>query len=182
VFFNEAQLQHELAFWLRTSLPGFRVYFERPVESFFPKVPGLAKKEIDLVVAPADQAWHIAIELKCPRNGRHPETMFEACRDLQFLEQLTAMGFRGGLFAMHVDDPCFYQNGTKEGIYAFFRAGQPLAATIMKPTGSKDQLVNLLGSYNVQWQPYGAKERYWLQAVTTPSNHLQPAIPATLGG
>src|SRR5271156_4015659 len=84
--FNEAELQHEIGWWLRTALPrGFCVLFERPVRSFFPDARNLVKKEIDLVVSPPDRAWHVAIELKCPRNGRHPETMFDACKDLQFL-------------------------------------------------------------------------------------------------
>lgn len=67
--FNEAELRHELGYWLRTRLPaGTSVYFERPAASFFPQARGLAKKEIDLVVAPADRSWHLAIELKCPRK------------------------------------------------------------------------------------------------------------------
>jgi hypothetical protein len=77
--------------------------------SFFGDTPRLVKKEIDLVIVPADQSWHFAIELKCPRSGRVPETMFDACRDLQFLEQLLPMGFGAGLFLMHVEDRAFYQ-------------------------------------------------------------------------
>jgi hypothetical protein len=165
-FFNEAELQHEIGWWLRKTLPsGFRVFFERPADFFFPDARGLVKKEVDLVVSPPDQRWYVAIELKCPRNGRHPETMFDACRDLQFLEQLVSVGFLGGLFAKHVDDPCFYQNGSQDGIYGFFRAARILAGTITKPTGSKDQMVNLRGTYQVQWRPDGAGVRYWLQAV-----------------
>jgi hypothetical protein len=170
-FFNEAELQHELGYWLRTKLaPGMRVFFERPANSFFQQAQGLVKKEIDLVVAPEDRSWHFAIELKCPRNGRVPETMFDACRDLQLLEQLLRVGFVGGLFLMHVDDPSFYQSGLQTGIYSFFRGGQPLTGTITKPTGRKDQVVHLHNSYRVQWQPYGATSRYWLQVVTSTPN------------
>ncbi len=86
-FFNEAEMQHELGCWLRTKLTASMfVYFERPADWFFLSARGLVKKEIDLVVVAADRSWHFAIELKCPRNGRIPETMFDACRDLQFLE------------------------------------------------------------------------------------------------
>lgn len=167
-FFNEAELQHELGFWLRTRMTsGTHVYFERPASSFFPAARGLVKKEIDLVVSPPDHAWHFAIELKCPRNGRIPETMFDACRDLQLLEQLAAAGFAGGLFVMHVDDPGFYQSGSQAGIYSHFRAGLPLPPVITKPTGSKDQIVSLSGTYRVQWQSYGSAGRYWLQRVTS---------------
>jgi hypothetical protein len=175
-FFNEAELQHELGYWLRTKLgPGMRVFFERPADSFFPQARGLVKKEIDLVAVPGDRTWHLAIELKCPRNGRVPETMFDACRDLQLLEQLLRVGFAGGLFLMHVDDPSFYQSGLKTGIYSFFRGGQPLTGKITKPTGSKDQKVHLRNPYRVQWQPYGARGRFWLQVITSrPNQALQP--------
>jgi hypothetical protein len=168
-FFNEAELQHELGFWLRSKLaPALVVYFERPTDSFFRAAPRLVKKEIDLVLAPADRSWHFAIELKCPRSGRVPETMFDACRDLQFLEQLIPVGFGGGLFLMHVHDRQFYQ-GIQTGIYSYFRGNVPLTGTITKPTGSKDQLVSLACSYRVQWQPYSAGARYWLQTVTAKS-------------
>lgn len=177
-FFNEAELQHELGYWLRTRLPaGMCLYFERPADSFFPKARGLVKKEIDLVVVSADRSWHFAIELKCPRNGRVPETMFDACRDLQFLEQLMIAGFHGGLFAMHVDDPSFYQSGLQTGIYSFFRSGVPLTGTITKPTGSKDQSVSLVNSYIVQWHPYGTAGRYWMQPVSSTHNHRFQATP-----
>jgi hypothetical protein len=47
-FFNEAEFQHELGYWLRSKLPnGTSLYFERSAASFFLKACGLAKKEID---------------------------------------------------------------------------------------------------------------------------------------
>jgi len=168
-FFNEAELQQEIGYWLRTSLPsGSRVYFERPATTFFPAAGGLAKKEIDLVAELPSGEGLIAIELKCPRNGKYPETMFEACRDVQFLEQLVCTGFSGGLFIMHVDDPCFYKSGSKSGIYAYFRAGMQFDPKITQPTGSMDRHVNIRGSYRVSWQPYGAaRQYYWLQAIAS---------------
>jgi hypothetical protein len=170
-FFNEAELQHELGYWLRTRLPtGTSVYFERPTSWFLPEARGLVKKEIDLAVTPADRSWHFAIELKCPRNGRVPETMFDACRDLQLLEQLVSVGFRGGMFVMHVEDPAFYQSGLQTGIYSFFRSGVPLTGAITKPTGGKDQTVLLGNTYSVRWQPYATVGRYWVQSIVSAPN------------
>jgi hypothetical protein len=173
-FFNEAEMQHEMGFWLRTKLPaGMSVYFERPANSFVSKACGLVKKEIDLVVVSSDPSWHLAIELKCPRNGRVPETMFDACRDLQLLEQLVSVGFYGGLFVMHVNHPAFY-SGSKTGIYSYFRGGVTLTGSINKPTGTKDQVVSLGNAYSVQWQAYGTAGRYWLQTVaSTPKQALR---------
>lgn len=43
-FFNEAELQHELGYWLRIKLPtDVFVYFERPADSFFQKARGLVR-------------------------------------------------------------------------------------------------------------------------------------------
>ncbi|MEC4748014.1 hypothetical protein [Methylomicrobium sp. Wu6] len=170
-FFNEAELQHELGYWLRAKLPvETNVHFERPADSFFPKAVGLVKKEIDLIVAGPNKSWHLAIELKCPRNGRVPETMFDACKDLQFLEQLVASGFRAGAFIMHVEDPAFYQSGLQTGIYSHFRAGTPLTGVIAKPTGKKDLEVRLANSYSVHWRPYGMNGRYWFERVSSVPN------------
>jgi hypothetical protein len=165
-FWNEAELQHELGFWLRQKLPsGTQVYFERPAGSFRSSTSKLVKKEIDLVVTPFKGAGPIAIELKCPRNGQIPETMFSACRDLQFLEQLVEAGFAGGLFLMHVNSQGFYGPGIRSGIYAHFRGSDPLPATIRKPTGAKNEIVELACNYTVKWQNYGSTGRYWLQSV-----------------
>jgi hypothetical protein len=165
-FFNEAELQHELGAWLRGALVGDAlVYFERPVTSFYPAARGLAKKEIDLVVADPTSGAHVALELKCPRNGRIPETMYDACKDIQLLEQLVDLGFAGGIFLLHTIDPGFYSVGVQDGIYSHFRAGVPLAGTISKPTGKKDTFVALRESYEVRWQPTEGSGRYWLQSV-----------------
>jgi hypothetical protein len=177
-FFNEAELQHELGYWLRSKVEtGLMVYFERPAKSFFPTMGGKVRKEIDLVIAPADRSWHFAIELKCPRNGRIPETMFDACKDLKRLEDLVSTGFRGGLLIMHVNDPGFYESGLKTGIYSFFRDGAQLTGTIKKPTGKKDLEVYISGSYRVMWESYGEAGRYWLQMVTNKWCHSPQPTP-----
>jgi hypothetical protein len=170
VFFNEQELQHELGYWLRTRLlDGTSIRFERPASSFVSTATGLVKKEIDLAISGPNSTWNFAIELKCPRNGRVPETMFDACKDIQFLEQLTSAGFSGAMFLMHVDDPEFYEAGRRDGIYAYFRAGIQIPPVVTKPTGAKDKVVYIRGHYRVSWQPFGARGRYWLQLVT-PAN------------
>ena len=167
-FFNEAELQHELGFWLRTRMcPDYHVYFERPASHFFESARGLVKKEIDLVVSPPDRSWYYAIELKCPRNGRIPETMFDALRDLKMLEQLVSSGFAEGLFVMHVDDPGFYKTGIQTGIYKHFRSGLMITGQHTKPTGAKDECIELTGEYTVRWQDYRSAGQYWVQRVQT---------------
>ena len=171
--YNESALQHELGYWLRTRLPvGWQVRFEQPAASLIPCTSRLTKKEIDLVVT--DGSQHYAVELKCPRQGRHPETMFDVCKDLAFLEELVEAGFCGGLFAIHVEDPLFYSRGSTDGIYAFFRSGKLLTGAIDKPTGRSTSIAKLKGTYSVHWQECGQEARYWIQLVSTapPSSDL----------
>lgn len=163
--YNESELQHELGCLLRKELPpGWRVRFELPAGSFIPSIPRLTKKEIDLVVT--DGSQYYAVELKCPRQGRHPETMFDICKDLAFLEELIEVGFRGGLFVIHVEDALFYDRGSTDGIYAYFRSGKSLTGIVSKPTGQSTSAVNLRGSYDVRWQECGQHARYWIQLVS----------------
>ena len=169
-FYNEASLQHELALFLRRELPkDWRLHIERPAWWFRGAAKALTKKEIDLAVADGAREQVVAIELKCPRQGQHPEQMFKACQDLQFLEQLVAAGFSGGLFAMHVQDPLFYEGGSQVGIYAHFRGGMPICGTIQKPTGARDMSASIRGSYTPVWTPSQGSHRYWVQTVLPPT-------------
>lgn len=164
--YNEASLQHELAVFLRQHLPdGWCLYFERPAASFRPAATRLVKKEIDLALTDPTGDTVIAVELKCPRQGQHPEQMFKACQDLLFLEQLVAAGFAGGVFVMHVRDPLFYASGSREGIYAHFRAGTPIRGTIQKPTGARDLTVCLEGAYTPGWIADAGDGRFWIQPI-----------------
>jgi hypothetical protein len=171
-FYNEASLQHELALFLRRELPeNWRLHIERPASFFRKAAKSLTKKEIDLAIADAALEQVVAIELKCPRQGQYPEQMFKACQDLQFLEELVAKGFSGGLFAMHVQDPLFYEGGSRTGIYAYFRGGVPVCGTIQKSTGAPKHAragrisASIRGSYKPIWTPSEGNHRYWGQHV-----------------
>lgn len=122
ILYNEASLQHELAVFFRQHLPdGWRLYFERPAASFRPGAARLVKKEIDLALTDPTGDTVIAIELKCPRQGQHPEQMFKACQDLLFLEQLVAAGFAGGVFVMHVRSPLLRERLPRGNLRSFPR-------------------------------------------------------------
>jgi len=151
--YNEFSLQHELGIHLRDRLraDGTKVRFERPV-SFF-SLPGkFEKKEIDLSLTDASGGCSVAIELKFPRAGQYPEQMFKACQDILFLEQLVSAGFAGGFFIMAAEHPLFYRREDATGIYRFFREGTPIAGQIFGPTGNRERVVSLIGSYQVEWR------------------------------
>ena len=100
--------------------------------------------------------------------------MFKACQDLQFLEELVAKGFSGGLFAMHVQDPLFYEGRTQAGIYARFRGGMPICGKIQKPTaqnttGGPKIFASIRGSYTPVWAHSEGSHRYWVQTVMPPA-------------
>jgi hypothetical protein len=151
--YNEFSLQHELGIFLRGKLTEFKVQFERNVSFFFPSKKRFTKREIDIsVFTPDRRELAYAIELKYPRNGQYPEQMFSFCKDVAFAEELNASGFRNTGLIIFADDQLFYQ-GSKEGIYRFFRGGECLSGQIQKPTGAKDEKVMLGGAYSVEWKP-----------------------------
>lgn len=164
--YNEFSLQHELGFFLRSRVSqSMKVQFERPATFFGIDRTNLIKKEIDISVFSETRETKHAFELKYPRNGQHPEQMFKACQDIAFLEQLAASGFGVSYLVMVVDDRLFYEGPKTDGIYAFFRGGVPLTGQVMKPTGIRNQSVNLRMKYQIVWRRIGKGRRFSLVRV-----------------
>ena len=167
--YNEFSLQHELGIHLRGH-PNFsnqKVQFERNVGLFNAhKSLNWTKKEIDISIFTNTTSPKLAIELKYPRSGQHPESMFSFCKDIRFLEELKAQAnFKTAILIVLADDPLFYSgNGTK-GIYRYFRGTAPLQGNIQKPTGKKNSSVSLAGSYQVQWQTIVGNLKYFTLTV-----------------
>lgn len=89
--YNEFSLQHELGVFLRQQLGHqYKIQFERNVRYFYADANTI-KKEIDIVIVNDKEKY--AIELKCPRNGQYPETMFSCIKDIRFMEQVQSLGF-----------------------------------------------------------------------------------------
>ena len=159
--YNEFSLQHEFGLYLRATFgTAFKTQFERPVTFFDLHKSNFVKKEIDISVFTPNQSEKYAVELKFPRNGQHPEQIFKACQDICFLEQLRENGFAKCCFIIVADSPLFYSNGEKTGIYKFFRASVPIHGNIQKPTGAKDDAVEIVGSYSVIWNDIDKNRKY----------------------
>jgi hypothetical protein len=164
--YNEFSLQHEFGLFLRAAVgTAFKTQFERPVSFFGLQRSRFVKKEIDISVFAPKQLDKYAIELKYPRNGQRPEQMFKACQDICFLEQLRHNGFAECYFIMVADNPLFYSQGEGTGIYKFFRAGFPIHGHIQKPTGARDDAVEVIGSYPVVWNDIDNDRRYAMVAI-----------------
>ena len=163
--YNEFSLQHEFGIFLREAKVAERVQFERNVSYFkFPR-SSFTKREIDITCfdsSPTKQL-RLAVELKYPRSGQFPEQMFSFCKDIAFLEELKVAGFLSCLFIAVVEQRPFY-SGIADGIYKYFRGGEPLNGKIGKPTGSRDQKVMIEGKYAIQWKELGDGRKYtWIE-------------------
>jgi hypothetical protein len=138
---------------------------ERPTSFFNYPVKNFWKKEIDICVLGEDKEPKIAIELKFPRQGQHPEQMFASCIDIAFLEDLVDAGFELGIFLMVIDDPLFYSGRETGGIYRHFRSDVPIHGRISKPTGNRRCWVPVRGSYEVKWRRLKNGMKYWMAAI-----------------
>jgi len=163
--YNEFSLQHEIGIYLREKLPGRKVQFERNV-AYFGIRDELVKKEIDVSVFTPDHSETYALELKFPRNGQYPEQMYSFVRDLVFAEELVQSGFTGAWVLTLAEDRPFFEGARNEGIYRYFRGGEPLEGTVFKPTGPTKgrEALTLSGSYRIAWQKAGARRWYCLEA------------------
>ncbi len=147
--YNERSLQMEIGYYFRCR--GFSVEFEKPFKVERPqgstKTP---KTYLDLFVT--GERRKLAIELKTPLNKRHPETLFDFCADLEFVESLVRSGeVDQGLCLLMTNDHVFWEDsGRGSGIHNFFRrSGEILTGKIIKPTGKKDTAVVLTGQYSL---------------------------------
>jgi hypothetical protein len=158
--YNEFSLQHEFGIFLRGAFPNHKVQFERNIAYFGPSKSHFTKRELDIAVfSPDRKDLKYAIELKYPRNGQYPEQMFSFCKDVAFAEELKAAGFSRAALLIFADARPFYA-GSGEGIYGFFRTGRPITGRIEKPTGDKNDHVQIKGSYVVSWLPVSAETKY----------------------
>jgi hypothetical protein len=163
--YNEFSLQHELGIFLRKQLPNYLVQFERNVRYFSNSKFPFTKKEIDISIFTEDKSQLIyAIELKYPKNGQYPETMFNICKDIAFVEELKIVGFTQTAVLTLVDDELFYA-GSGGGIYDYFRKNKPLTGLINKPTGAKDSAVTIKGSYSVNWHDWVGKRKFTIVEI-----------------
>ncbi len=145
--YNERSLQLELAYYFR--LMGAHVEFERPYR--ITPLPGTtckAKSNLDLVVQMDGET--VAIELKVPLNGRHPETLYDFCNDIAFVEAIVREKFADRGFCLFVtNDRAFWtDSGRGSAVHDLFRRkGTELTGVVQKPTGSKDTAVVISGRY-----------------------------------
>ena len=146
---NECSLQLELGYSLRKS--GWLVRFEMPMRASRLEGSTLkAKYNLDLLASRGGET--VGLEIKVPRHGQHPETMYAICADLEFIEALKRSGqVDFGYSLIATDDAVFWtDSGRGSLIHNQFRsAAGRLTGLISKPTGARDTAIVLQGSYSV---------------------------------
>jgi len=156
--YNEFSMQHELGVFLREKLDKKnKIQFERNVSYF--NIEDTYKKEIDITIFENKEVLEVAIELKYLINGRVPESIYDSCKDIAFLEQLKDNGFKQ-CYSIIIADSNFHTNGNRKknsGIYSYFRdkdneTKENITGIIKKPTGNNSQSIELSGSYQIVWK------------------------------
>ena len=145
--YNEFSLQHELGIFLRDRLTDYKVQFERNTRYF--DISDTIKHEIDIVVFNDSERY--AIELKYPLNGQYPEQMFAFIKDIKFMEELKQAGFSDTYCLTLVQDKKFFSGKKQDGIYSYFRGKKSIHGIITKPTGHKNELIKIKGTYSIEW-------------------------------
>lgn len=158
--YNEFSLQHELGIYLRANLKGYKVQFERNTKFF--GIKDTVKHEIDIVIY--DESEKYAIELKYPLNGQYPEQMFSFVKDIKFMEEIKEQGFDSTYCLTLVKDKNFYSGKKMDGIYAFFRDDIAVNGLINKPTGKRDEQIQINGTYDINWEACDDK-RYFIITI-----------------
>lgn len=146
--YNERSLQLELGYYFRSNHA--QVEFERPFNVTPLKGSTCRQKtNLDLLIGRSGRTT--AIELKVPLNGRHPETLYDFCNDIAFVEGIVRGGLADeGLCILMTNDRVFWNDSGRgsEIHHLFRRKGSLLTGAVKKPTGSADTTIVVSGLYS----------------------------------
>jgi len=153
--YNEAGLQHELGFYLKSVLnSSCTIQLERNISAILGNKKGLHKNEIDIFIKNGDRK--IAIELKMPVNKQIPKRMELTFKDVRFLEQLKTKGFDECYLLFTSNVKSFWESRREQKIYAYFNDG--IIKTLYKEDvpvflkESKDTLIPITNEYEFTWK------------------------------
>jgi len=159
--YNEFSLQHELGIYLRNAFPQYKIQFERNTKFF--NISNCIKHEIDIVIYSNNEKY--AIELKYPLNGQYPEQMFSFIKDIKFCEELREKGFNSTFCITLVQDKNFYEGKRTDGIYSYFRNTNEISGIITKPTGAKNERIEIHNSYFITWEKCNSERFYIVECI-----------------
>jgi hypothetical protein len=170
--YNEAGLQHELAWFLRKQFEGteYRIQLEKNVNGIPMDISDCVKKEMDIYVHEKNEGEKYCIELKCPNKGAFPRRMYQTFEDVAFLEQLRFRGNFAGVALLFITPLRGFLDGSSKGIYQYFREEncirQPdysLMQAFLKDQNNFKPL-NIKGLYKFEWLQFRDQYSYFVIA------------------
>jgi hypothetical protein len=113
---NEACLQFELGFYLREKFDQskYKIQLEKNIGKLNTTGKQFGKKEMDIFIFNQSQSEKYCIELKVVQQGAIPQRMYEAYKDVQFLERLKEEGFNNCYLLFATSEQSFWKDSTKE--------------------------------------------------------------------
>lgn len=113
---NEACLQFELGFYLREKIGvnKYKIQLEKNIGKVSTTGKEFGKKEMDIYIFNEDHKEKYCIELKVVQQGAIPQRMYEAYKDVQFLERLKEDGFNNCYLLFATSEQSFWKDSVKE--------------------------------------------------------------------
>ncbi|MFC2024497.1 hypothetical protein ACFLTJ_02835 [Chloroflexota bacterium] len=173
--YNEAGLQHEVAWFLRKQFEGtkYHVQLERNVDDIVNpiKISGCIKREMDIFVYEKYGDEKYCIELKFPNKGAFPRRMYQTFEDVAFLEQLRFKGDFKGVALLFITSLNGFINGSSsKGIYQYFREKncicQPDYSSMQEFLKDKKKFkpLDIKGQYRFEWLRFREQYHYFMIA------------------
>ena len=165
--YNEAIFQHELGFFLRNKLLGWKIHLERNITYLGLSKAEFTKKEIDLLLE-SPEGRKVVIELKAPIDQKlaRPVTVFHWIEDLKFLEQLKEVGFEVYSIFLTNEKGYFSSGGNTGPLLRDFRRGV-IAGSYDKhnKTIQKQKSITLKNQYQFEWSNLSEGLKYFIISV-----------------
>lgn len=171
--YNEAGLQFELAFYLKSVLNEkiYKIQLERNIGDVTNvDSTKFIKKEMDIFIQNKETEEKYCIELKLPNKGAYPRRMSQAFKDVKFLEELKHHAeFSGGLlfFITHLElFWCGKHNG--KGVYNCFRKAHIFEKLNSDETPNfikNKNVFEIKGCYRFKWEVFMKEYRYFTVVI-----------------
>ena len=171
--YNEAGLQHELAFFLREKIKGsqYCLQLERNINGLRRPLSGknFVKREMDIYIYQKDGKERYCIELKFPNKGAFPRRMYQTFEDIKFIEQLKLQGnFEKVAMLFMTSLKGFRTSSKKDGIYRYFREDHQISELDENEVpdfirkDAKFEPLEIYGSYPFQWKTFRNLYHYFV--------------------
>lgn len=180
--YNEAGLQHELAWFLRKQFEStkYRLQLERNVSDIglTLNIDDFIKKEMDIYIYEKGANEKYCVELKFPMKGAFPRRMYQTFEDVNFLESLKLKAGFHEVALLFMTPLKGFREGRETGqIYKYFRDEMRICRLgdsevpdfIRNEKNKKGELVyrplSIRGNYPFQWKSFRHQYHYFVITI-----------------